>query len=77
MAEVETPCIEVKNFCSTPVSPVLVSESVASSGVACALYDVASLSSEVAVRSCESRYELYTRRTSASVVPVPMNTLPY
>ncbi|MCY1424698.1 hypothetical protein D9M71_404580 [compost metagenome] len=34
VAEVETPCIEVKNFCSTPVSPVLVSESVASSGVA-------------------------------------------
>ncbi|MOA70278.1 hypothetical protein D3C78_1990420 [compost metagenome] len=36
VADVETPCIVVKNFCSTPVRPVLVSDSIESSGVACA-----------------------------------------
>ena len=55
VAEVATPCIEVKNFCSTPVRPVLVSDIEASSAVAWAPYAAASLLSEVAVCSWFSR----------------------
>ncbi|MNJ54589.1 hypothetical protein D3C77_500380 [compost metagenome] len=69
-------CMVLKKLCSAAVMPVSLLDRAVSSGVIWFRYEEASLLSEVVVRSWFSRNALYTRRTSASVVPLPMKTWP-